>query len=346
MSRRLRATVRGFAFRHVGGTALVLIYHRVADLERDPQLLAVGTAHFAEQMAMLAGTYRVVPLADLVTDLRKRHVPDRAVVVTFDDGYADNLLHAAPVLQRNGIPATVFVNSGYVGSGEEYWADEIEDIALSPGNLPREIRLRVSAEDIVATLDDCESYSEDDAIRDRGWNVLEPDSSARQRLYRELCGFIQPFSSTDRAEALRQLRDQAGTTGQVRSSHRRLTAAEVGELDALDGIDVGAHTLNHHLLAARSAEEQRTEVFSDRNALEKMCGRPISMLSYPYGGPDAYTEATVGLVREAGFVGACANHPGVVKPWTDPYRIPRVLVRDWSAEYLARTIEDWFDDPS
>jgi peptidoglycan/xylan/chitin deacetylase (PgdA/CDA1 family) len=345
MSRPLRAAVRDFAFRHVGGTALVLIYHRVADLERDPQLLAVGTSHFADQMAMLAATYRVTRLAELVAGLRRRRVSDRTVVVTFDDGYADNLQHAAPVLQRNGVAATVFVNSGYVDSHEEFWWDELEHIVLSPGTLPPEIRLEASTGRIVSTSEDCESYSEDDAARDRGWNMLQSDSNGRERLYRELCTFFRPLSSTDRTDALRQLRDQAGVAAEVRTSHRQLTATEVRELDCLDGVDVGAHTRSHHVLAERTAAEQREEILTDRDTLARICGHRIPLLSYPYGGPDALDDVTVGLVRDAGFLGACANHPGVVKQWTDPFRIPRVLVRDWSAERLADTIEGWFDDP-
>ena len=90
----LRARVREFAYRHVGGTALILIYHRVADLERDPQLLAVGPANFEAQMEILARKYPVIPLEDLIAGLNRRAVPDGAVVVTFDDGYADNLTTA------------------------------------------------------------------------------------------------------------------------------------------------------------------------------------------------------------------------------------------------------------
>jgi peptidoglycan/xylan/chitin deacetylase (PgdA/CDA1 family) len=102
--RGLRATVRDFAYRHVGGTALVLAYHRVADLERDPQLLAVSPANFEAQVKMLSEECRVVSLEDLLEALRRRTVPDRAIVLTFDDGYADNLTTADRYSVRTTCP--------------------------------------------------------------------------------------------------------------------------------------------------------------------------------------------------------------------------------------------------
>ena len=340
----VRSLARQFVYRHLGGTALVLIYHRVAILERDPQLLAVSPEHFEAQMRMLSQTRPVVSLHDLVADLPRHRVRDGAVAVTFDDGYADNHLTAAPILDGLHIPATVFVNSGYVGGTREFWWDELERIVLEPGTLPRHIAIGLGEARFSATLKDSIDYAEQDAARDRGWSMLEGDTNAREHLYRELCGFVMPLSSSEREEALRQLRGQTGIQPVVRATNLQLSAAEVRALDEWETVEVGAHTASHQVLSARTFAEQRAEIVDDRDALADWCARPMRLMSYPYGGLEAYTDETVDLVREAGFEGACANHPGVVKPWTDPYRIPRNLVRDWDADTLAAHIEGWFRD--
>jgi peptidoglycan/xylan/chitin deacetylase (PgdA/CDA1 family) len=109
------------------GALAILLYHRVAELERDPQRLAVTPEHFDEHLRVLGATCTPVAYADVPSLLRTpRRLPERAVAVTFDDGYRDNLHAAKPLLERHGVPATVFVASGYVGSGRAFWWDELE----------------------------------------------------------------------------------------------------------------------------------------------------------------------------------------------------------------------------
>lgn len=95
--------------------ATVVAYHAVGDCPPadDPHELWVATEAFARQMAYLARARQVVPLADLVRGAVRGGRP--AVAITFDDGYRSVLETAAPVLQRHGLPATVFVPTRYVG---------------------------------------------------------------------------------------------------------------------------------------------------------------------------------------------------------------------------------------
>jgi peptidoglycan/xylan/chitin deacetylase (PgdA/CDA1 family) len=345
----LRSKVRHLAYTHVGGTAVVLIYHRVAELERDPQLLAVSPERFDTQMKLLSERYNVIPLAELLDGVERRRVPHRSVAVTFDDGYADNLTTAEPILAAHGVPATIFACSGYVESGREYWWDELEQLLLSPGTLPPHLALETSCGRFSAELSDAITYTPEDARCDARWTVLAAESNSRQALYKELATFLRPLSAVDHNTALGQLRtlaipsSEAGAFDQIpRSTHRPLTADEIAMLDASAVVDVGAHTRNHTVLSARTLQEQTEEILADRDDLAAICGREMRTFSYPYGALTDYTDETVRLVREAGFSGACSNHPGVVKPWTDPFRVPRNLVRDWDAQTLADRIEGWF----
>jgi peptidoglycan/xylan/chitin deacetylase (PgdA/CDA1 family) len=108
------------------GAIAILLYHRVAQLGTDPQQLAVDPQTFDEQLTVLRETCTPVALGDVPGMLRARRLPRRPVAVTFDDGYRDNLHEAKPLLERHGVPATVFVASGYVGAGKEFWWDELD----------------------------------------------------------------------------------------------------------------------------------------------------------------------------------------------------------------------------
>src|SRR5262245_25018119 len=93
-------------------SALVLVYHRVARANVDPWELAVTPEHFSEHLEVLRRLARPLPLQSLVEAVRGGAVPRRAVVVTLDDGYADNLRNAEPLLRRHDVPATCFLTAG------------------------------------------------------------------------------------------------------------------------------------------------------------------------------------------------------------------------------------------
>jgi peptidoglycan/xylan/chitin deacetylase (PgdA/CDA1 family) len=95
--------------------AIILMYHRVTQVGADPWGLGVTPSHFAEQLAVLQKDGQPMRLPELVQALWARKIPRRAVVVTFDDGYADNLYNVKPLLDQYNIPATMFLSSGYIG---------------------------------------------------------------------------------------------------------------------------------------------------------------------------------------------------------------------------------------
>jgi peptidoglycan/xylan/chitin deacetylase (PgdA/CDA1 family) len=124
--RRLRSRLRG--------GAIILGYHRVASSDRDPFGLCVSAGNFAEHLEVLSRALRPIPLAALVGRLRNGARLDGIVVVTFDDGYVDNLEAAKPLLERWNVPATVHVVAGALGA--RFWWDELT--ALLP--MDREVR--------------------------------------------------------------------------------------------------------------------------------------------------------------------------------------------------------------
>jgi peptidoglycan/xylan/chitin deacetylase (PgdA/CDA1 family) len=109
------------------------MYHSVSSRRPDPWRNCVDPEHFAEQVVLLRDRYRVMSLADLRRALARQERLSRAVVLTFDDGYRDNLLVAKPLLEQHGLPATVFVTTGYVGSGRDFWWDDLEAVCAQAG---------------------------------------------------------------------------------------------------------------------------------------------------------------------------------------------------------------------
>ncbi|MEO8349714.1 MAG: polysaccharide deacetylase family protein, partial [Acidobacteriota bacterium] len=117
---------RGSVAANEGGRALILLYHRVAESARDRWRLCVSPKNFREQVEVLALRFGPLPLRELADRTRGGSVPDRAVAVTFDDGYRDNLTDALPVLRDRGVPATFFISGDGAASGETFWWEALD----------------------------------------------------------------------------------------------------------------------------------------------------------------------------------------------------------------------------
>lgn len=324
--------------------AVVLLYHRVAELKSDPQLLSVRPLRFAEHLNVLAREYRVVKLNALSewSEGRAGH-PGGAVAVTFDDGYQDNLVNAKPLLEQWQIPATVFVSTSYLDQNKEFWWDDLERMLLWPSTVPSTLQVKVDGELHEWNFDEAAHYDEQEFVHYSNWTVAhKQDPAPRQRVYRELCRLLRPQPTEERERVLEEIREWARASKTVRDTHRCLSPDEVYQMGAGNVVEIGAHTVSHSMLSSLSAAKQEREIRDSKARLEAILKRPVTSFAYPYGSVGDYTSETRMLVRDAGFASACSNFPEPVTRWSDRYQLPRFIVRDWTGEEFARRLDRWF----
>jgi peptidoglycan/xylan/chitin deacetylase (PgdA/CDA1 family) len=295
---------------------VVLVYHRVTTLSSDPQLLAVSPENFRAQMKYLKDRFPLVRFEDDWSRVKRP-----SIAVTFDDGYADNVLEALPILEEVGAPATFFVSTGNLNAINEYWWDELERIIMEDRPFP-------------------EKFTLNDSRFGRGWPTATP--AGREILYRELHPLVKQLDPASREDWLMQLRQwaQAGETG--RQAYRAMTGDELRRLARSKWVTIGAHTVSHTPLSVLSEEQQREEIVSSKLQLETLLGTEIRVFSYPFGRKCDYNRASVRICREEGFVKAASNFPGQVHRWTDPYQLPRQLVRNWEIDTFAARVKDFW----
>jgi peptidoglycan/xylan/chitin deacetylase (PgdA/CDA1 family) len=335
LARRARASRRSDA-------PILLLYHRIARASIDPQLLCVSPGRFAEHLGMIAERYEPVALGELLARVREGRPVNRCVAVTFDDGYADNLLAAEPLLERAGAPATVFVTSGNVRDGRPFWWDDLERILLRPGRLPSVFALTVAGKKLRFELGDDAAYTPGRAADRAGWTVLDRgDPGPRQSLYRELSARLRVLDERERDSALGDLRSLVEAyEGSPPDVPRPLTADELVRLADGGLVDVGAHSVSHPVLAALPRRRQHEEVAGSKRELEDLLGRPVSAFAYPYGARADFDDGVVSAVRAAGFNHACTSLAGRLTPRTNWFHLPRVLVRDWTGAELERRLSE------
>ncbi len=300
---------------------LILLYHRIAEDPVDAQLLAVSPRRFDAHLRELKRQRRVVSLAELCAELRAGRPALDTAALTFDDGYADNLTHALPLLAAHGVPATIFVTSGMVGSDREFWWDALQRLFWSPrppagqlaigGRSPRTLSLATPGDRLLA--------------------------------YDELCRVLKSLPPPEIEAIVDQLLAAGGIRAAARPSHRALSASELRALAASPLVEIGSHTVSHPSLAGLAAEAQQRELVESRRALEALVARPVRLLSYPFGTVADFGAETQRLAAGAGYEAGIANVQGAVRPPLDLFALPRLVVRSWEPEAFARWLRDGSD---
>jgi peptidoglycan/xylan/chitin deacetylase (PgdA/CDA1 family) len=273
----------------------ILIFHRVL-AQPDPLFPGEqGVRRFDEILCWMARWFQVIPLDQAVSQLAAGTLPARAAAITFDDGYADNATEALPVLKKHGMAATFFVATSFLDGGRMWNDSVIETIRAHPGNM----------------ID----------LRDIGLGVHSLESSQQRRAAIDhLLGKIKYLEPQKRHETVLAVgkiagnllpRDLMMTSDQVRQLHR-------------EGMQIGAHTCSHPILASLTDEEAHSEIRLGKVALESLVGEQVTLFAYPNGRPGKdYLAKHALMAKQVGFAAAVTTAPGVSSGQTDPFQLPR-----------------------
>ena len=283
-----------------------LIFHRVLP-GLDPLFPGeMYSERFDSVCGWISRWFNVLPLDQAARRLDAGTLPPRALAITFDDGYADNHGIAAPILRRYGLSATFFVATGYLDGGrmfndtviEALRRTKLDKLDVSPLGLAGLGRLPLT------TI--AERRAAIDALIG-AVKYLEP--GVRQRTVDELARLARVESPTD----LMMTRDQ------VRSL-------------AVGGMQVGAHTRSHPILARLSPGEAKAEILGGKADLEGIMGREVDLFAYPNGRPGVdYTADSVQVVKSMGFAAAVSTNWGVARKGCDLFQLPRFTPWDRGA---------------
>jgi peptidoglycan/xylan/chitin deacetylase (PgdA/CDA1 family)/SAM-dependent methyltransferase len=291
---------------------LVLLYHRVGGVGPDPHGINLDRATFEHQMAWLASHCAVLPLAALVEGARHRKLPERAVAITFDDGYLDTLTTATPVLSRHKLPATCFVATEGLDQSHVFWWDRLAWLLLGDGERPDTLTLELP-----------------------GGSRRLPTATRGDRLLAHGLVYhaIMALPAVAREVVLAQIAAWAPDVV-CDPGCRRMTANEVRALEG-HGVAIGAHTVHHPQLPTHDRATQVQEMAGSRASLERITGRAVPHLAYPFGAFDATTMAAA---AEAGITFAFTCEPRAIAAGDDPMRLPRLDPRESAPDRFAARV--------
>ena len=316
----------------MAGQRLILTYHRVATPRHDPWALAVAPERFDEQLAVLRRHGAVMSLGRMLDGLGAGTLARNAVAITFDDGYADNLLAAMPILERHEVPATFFLSPGLLDGRSSFWWDELGRILLRGVALPAHLEIDIEGTTFHWTSPDAGAARRPSPAAWRGW---QPATDPAEALYLDLWRIMKPLPHQAQARLLAGLRAWSGTAEPADPDDRSLTPEDAARLARHPLAEIGAHTLTHPTLPAHDGATKRAEITGSKRACEDIAGRAVRSFSYPYGDHDA--EAAC-IVREAGFDSALTTEPRPVGRRHHPQQLPRIQMQDWTGAEFERCL--------
>ena len=264
----------------------ILIYHQVVT-ERDPMRPSEpDTAEFRWQMQLIRDYFNPLPLTEAIKLLKQGQLPANSICVTFDDGYLNNLTVAQPILQELGIPATVYIATGF-SHGSNMWNDRLIDLI---GN-QQITEFNLAALDLpVAKVSD--------------W-------ASRRELAYSLIPKIKYQDYQQRSTIIDQLYADNQTS---EAKPKMMTPEQVKQLSEL-GIEIGAHTVDHPILKSQTLAEQTRQISESKQTLESWINKPVTGFAYPNGKPDNdYTSEAVVAVAAAGFDYGVSTQWGISTP--------------------------------
>ena len=273
----------------------VLIFHQVLS---QPDFLFPEEMHagrFDEVCRWLKTWFNVLPLDEAGTRLRAGTLPARSACITFDDGYADNYHVALPILRRHSLTATFFIATGFLDGGC-MWNDTI-----------------------IESIRACTKHSLDLSTIGLGFHACGSVDEKRAAIsalidqikYRQVEQRVLLTEKIAKICRVQLPRNLMMSPDEVKAMHRA-------------GMQIGAHTVSHPILAQLSNDKAREEIQRSKCSLELLLGERVSLFAYPNGKPsEDYTVNNVEVVRSLDFDTAVSTQWGASRMGADYFQIRR-----------------------
>jgi len=273
----------------------VFIFHRVLP-KPDPLFPDEPDAEqFDRIVSWITTWFEVMPLDTAVDALKTAKLPARAAVITFDDGYADNCTVAMPILLKHKVSATFFIATGYLDGGR-MWNDTIvESIRAFQQNM----------------LD----------LSDLGLGSYRTGSIEEKR--HTISGILEKTKYLAPAERNHATQEIARLTRSQLPDKLMMTSEQVRKMRQA-GMQIGAHTVTHPILARIDLSTARDEISNSKICLENLLGEPVTLFAYPNGKPgEDYLPEHARLIEAAGFQAAVSTAWGSACAATNLFEVPR-----------------------
>jgi peptidoglycan/xylan/chitin deacetylase (PgdA/CDA1 family) len=272
----------------------ILMYHRFSS---DPVEGKCSSKQFEDQVKFIKRNYNPFSLIGLLAYQKEYgRFPPHAVVITVDDGYRDFYEHAFPILRKHGVPATLFVTTGFIDRENWLWPDKITWLLNEISEIPETIE-----------------------IAEIELTAGPVNGENRLGYWQRLNDYALSLPDKEKHQFIEELAIGIGITfpPSIPIAFEPLDWEELMEIQA-NGIEIGGHTVTHPSLGRVGEEQAKREIFGCMASLNQHLGVRPRTFCYPNGQPSDFKPFLPDIVERAGFYGAVTAFPdarGVAEPY-------------------------------
>ncbi len=312
---------------------LSLCYHRVKDYLFDPSNITVCKKNFILHLKWLKNNTNILNPDDFKEALlKKNHLPDRSVILTFDDGY-DSYEDLIKILNLYGVPAIFFLSTPRFFRIPFYW-DILTEELLKPNIITDEnyILFEKIFSKINFNKKIEKNLTKNQIQKTKIWKTSDSYINNRTEAYGEISNYLQSMSKNKVDNVLRLIK-KVNTNENKRK--------KLFKIKFLNEHQIGGHTSNHYNLSNLNFDQQKNEIIDNKIFLEKQFSTKIDFFAYPYGQRPFYNKNTVEIVKSF-FQVSFSNFRGLIHKDSNRYELPRFLVRDWNLKTFEKNINHYF----
>ncbi len=242
---------------------------------------------FREQVVYLKNHFNVVQLSKAIELIINGQLENSTAVITFDDGFQNNFDVAYPILKDAGVPATIFISTGYVDTEDTIWFCRLNQA------FNRSFKRELHWNSHCFNIEDIEKkYIASSKI------TFELKALPHSRLIKEVKSIIS------------QLGDNFHEPVGLDSPYRMLCSNAIKKMVESGLIEFGAHTHTHAILSPLPSKEKQKEIIKSVSELEKITKTPCKLFAYPNGGAADFDNETIRILKSLGINAAVSMIPG------------------------------------
>ena len=312
------------------------MYHRISNSYPDPWNLNVSEENFRSHLDLFNQRYNVLPLIEFNELRRAGKLPQRALAITFDDGYEDNVSLAAPLMLEAEIPAMFYICTGTLEAVSGMWWDILAEIVYGGHGLSIDKKLQYENH-VRNTFFSMFPSEYEVNFHTSKTSMKDENPPSTKMLYMLLWEMLLPLPVDKQKQQLDLFSREIALVESSR--YPMMHENDVKSLSEHTLFEIGAHTQYHVQLSAHNMEYQKKEIQGNVRQLEDLTGQRIFSMSYPFG---SYNHNTLQIAKQAGFDVACTTAPEVATRIDDSLLLPRITVYDIPAQSLQTEIERYF----
>jgi peptidoglycan/xylan/chitin deacetylase (PgdA/CDA1 family) len=305
--------------------AKIILYHSV-NIHETSFLKGTDTwisrTLFDKQLKYLQKNYYIISLQELVESLKQGKIPSRSVVITFDDGFADNFHFAYPYLKQYRIPATIFLTTDCIENKKPIWIQELNFLINEQG-VKNVIEALVKLNGNVTFFD------------------FKKKNSTKEKMHKEIEEYLAYSESKEaKDKILEQLYEHFNVDRERIFAEKKifLEWSQIKEMHT-NGIRFGSHGASHTPFSVMSLNDQLDEIEKAKETIESNLRQDFLPFSYPFGQERDFTVDTKQLVLDTGHSCILTAMPTSIDVASSPYELGRIEVGNAPIQAMAFELE-------